>query len=334
MVWMLLIPLLVFGQVIKVDENTMRKLGIRTQVVKVEDQKLEVRLPAVLRANPTLSVEIYPPIEGIVKRLHVKEGDRVSKGQLLAEIYSPKIAEINAQIRMAQVRLKNAEEALKREELLYKEEVIPYARYFSAKVEHERALSEYKALLESRSSLGEVRGDNLLVRSPKGGIVVEQKAVLGSSVGLQSPLLKIQDFSTLWAYAYAEPGFQPESEGFIEYENRIYPMKLEWISPRLEPQTGKQIIRFSVENRDGKLKDGIRVNVVLRKKGMRGVWLPSQAVQRMREDVVFVRNKEGFVAKSVRVLFREDERVLVQGLSDGEEVAVSGVIFLKAQLGK
>ncbi len=332
MVWMLLIPFVVFAQVIRVEPASMERLGIRTQRVKIETQSPELRIPAQLKADASMSAEVYAPIEGIVKKLYAKEGDRVRKGQPLAEVYSPRIAELNAQIRMAKVRLQTAEDLLKREELLYKEEVIPYARYFSAKVEYERALSEYKALLQSRDSFGEVRGDNLLIRSPRSGVIVEQKAVLGSSVGLGSMLFKVQDYSRLWAYAYADPGFRLEGNSFLEYEGRLYPARLEWVSPRLDPATGKQVLRFVVENRDSSLKEGLKTQIVIRGKAQRGAWLPVSAVQRVKgQEVVFVRVKDGFELRRVRVLLSSGNRVMVEGLSDGEEVATEGVIFLKAQ---
>ncbi len=332
MVWMLLIPFLVFAQVIRVEEAIMQKLGIKTQKVKVEVQSPELRLPAQLRADMGKSVEIYSPLEGIVKRIYIKEGDEVKKGQPLAEVYSPKVAELNAQIRMAHVKLQTAEENLKREELLYREEVIPYARYFSAKVEYDKALAEYRALLQSRDSLGEIRGEHLVIRAPNSGVVVEQKAVLGSSVGLGSPLFKVQDYSRLWAYAYAEPGFKVEGDSFVEYEGKSYPARLEWVSPRLEPATGKQVLRFVVENKDRRLKEGLKVHVILRGKLQRGVWLPKEAVQKVKgQDVVFVKTGEGFLPRKIKVLSSSEKAFLVDGLSEGEEVAISGVVFLKTQ---
>lgn len=332
MVWLLLIPILVFAQVIKVDQEVAQKLGIRTQRVKIESRSPEIRIPAQLKADQSKGVEVYSPLEGVIKRLYVKEGDKVKKGQLVAEVYSPRVAELNAQVRMAQVRLQSAEEALKREELLYKEEVIPYSRYFSAKVEYDRALAEYRVLLQSRSSLGEIREEKLLIRSPGDGVVVEQKVVLGSSVGLQSPLFKVQDFSKLWAYAYAEPGFKVDEKGYLEYDGKLYPAKLEWVSPRLDPATGKQVLRFAVENKDGRLREGLKVQVVIKGKEQKGVWLPAEAVQKVKgQEVVFVKVRDGFEVKKVRILFVSEGKVLVDGLLDGEEVAISGVIFLKAQ---
>ncbi|MFN3598932.1 MAG: efflux RND transporter periplasmic adaptor subunit [Aquificaceae bacterium] len=335
MVWMLLIPLVVFANLIKVNEDTIQKLGIKTQSVKIEEARLEDSLPAVLKSDPSLSVEIYSLLEGVIKRLYVKEGDRVKKGQILAEIYSPRIAEINSQIRVLEVKLKKAQEVLKREELLYKEEVIPYAKYFSAKVEYETALAEYKAMLQNRSSLGEIREDNLIIRSPYSGVVLEQKAVLNSSVGLQSPLFKIQDYSRLWAYAYAEPSYKPKREGYVVWEEKQYSAKLEWISPKLDPQTGKLVLRFLVENKDYRLKEGLRVNIKAKGQGVQGFWLPAQAVQEVRGDsVVFVRVRDGFLPKKVKKLRQEGNRVLVEGLSQGDLVAIEGTIFLKSQVEK
>lgn len=335
MVWLLLIPLFVFAQVIRVDQQLAQRLDIKTQKVRVENVSPEIRMPAQLKVDMSRGVEVHSPLEGVIKRMYVKEGDIVKKGQPLAEVYSPRVAELNAQLRLAQVRLQTAEDALKREELLYKEEVIPYARYYAAKVEYDKALAEYRALLQSRNSLGEIKGEDLLIRSPGYGVVVEQKAMLGSSVGLGSLLFRIQDYSKLWAYAYAAPGLKPEGRGFFEYDGKLYPASLEWTSPRLDPATGMQVLRFLVDNSDGKLKEGLKAHVVIKGKEQKGVWLPAVAVQRVRgQEVVFVKVREGFELRKVKALFTSGDKVLLDGISEGEEVAVGGVIFLKAQAEK
>lgn len=328
---LLFIPLLLQAQVIKVDTKTMETLGIRVQKVKLTEEAKEVSFPAVLDWDKSATHEVYSPLEGIVKKLYVKEGSFVKRGQLLAEVFSPRLAELNAQIRMAQVKLKTAEENLKREELLYKEEVIPYARYFSAKVEYEKAKSEYSALLKNLSSFGEVRGNNLLLRSPIEGIVLEQKVASGSSVDLQKPLFKLQDTSKLWAYAYTDPTFSVKDVKavFIEFEGNRYSAKIDWVSPQLDPQTGKQVIRLSLR---APLKAGLKTRAVFSFGKYRGVWLPVQALQKVKgREVVFVKDKEGFKVYPVKALIEKDGLVLVEGLKEGQEVAVSGTIFLKAQ---
>jgi len=198
---LLFLPFLVFSQSIKVDEKTQQKLDIKLYTVRQEEVKEKLTFPATVSEYAGLVAEVYSPVSGVIKKLYVKEGDRVKKGSPLALIYSPQVADLLTQIRNAEIRLKTAEETLKREEMLYKEEVIPYARYFSAKVEYEKARGEYRALLLSLRSFGEVVGDSVLIRSPINGYVVEQKVFLGSGVDVSKEMFKI--------HGHEKPGSTP-----------------------------------------------------------------------------------------------------------------------------
>lgn len=335
---MLLIVLLfsiALAQHIKVSPEKAQALGIKTQRVEATQRNLSLVFPALVQADPSLAFEVYSPTEGMVRRLLVKEGERVRKGQAVALVYSPKVADLRAQIRIAEVKVKHAEEVLKREEMLYKEEVVPYARYFAAKVEHERALSEYKALLRTLNSLGEVSEDNLVIKSQKSGVVVEQMVVLGSAVDLQKPLMKVQDYSRVWVYIYPTDlsVFKGVKTISLLVKDREYPARVDWISPKVDQETGRYKVRLSVENRDGFLKENMKLSANLSLGRIKGLWLPQDAVQEIKgEKVVFLKVSDGFQLQKVKVVGSSDGYLLVEGLKEGQEVAVGGAIFLKSQV--
>ena len=336
---LLFLPFLVFSQSIKVDEKTQQKLGIKLYTVKQEEVKEKLTLPATVSEYAGLVAEVYSPVSGVIKKLYVKEGDRVKKGSPLALIYSPQVADLLTQIRNAEVRLKTAEETLTREEMLYKEEVIPYARYFSAKVEYEKSKGEYKALLLSLRSFGEVVGDSVLIRSPINGYVVEQKVFLGSGVDVSKEMFKIHGHEKLWVYAYALPEdamkVKKGTKGYVLWQNIRVPGYVDYISHEVDKNTKRVPIRLLVDNRQDLLRPGLMATVELELGKVSGFWLPAEAVANVKgKDVVFVKTPEGFSVAEVKVLRREKDKVLVEGLKTGQQVAVSGVIFLKAQAEK
>jgi len=335
----LLFPFFVFFQIIKVDENIQKKLGIDLYTVKVEEVQNKILLPATVSDHAELVAEVYPPISGVIKKLYVKEGDRVKKNTPLALIYSPHIAEIQAQIRMAKVKLKTAEETLKREEMLYKEEVIPYSRYFSTKVEYEKANGEYNALLSNLRSFGEVIGNSVLVRSPIDGYVVEQKVFLGSGVDISKEMFKIHGHEKLWVYAYALPEDAVKvkigTKGYVMWQGNRIPGHVDYISADVDKDTKRVSIRLLVNNTEEILRPGLITTVELELGKTYGFWIPQKAVVNINgKDLVFVKTPEGFSPAEVRVIKKEKEKVLVEGIKEGQKIAVGGVIFLKSQLEK
>lgn len=333
----LLLPLLAIAQIITVDEKTIKQLGINLYEVKAVEETEEIKAPGKVSEYAGLVAEVHPPVSGVVKKLYVKEGDRVKKGSPLALVYSPQIADLRAQLRMAQVRLKTAQETLKREEMLYKEEVTPYARYYGAKIEYEKAKGEYEALLASLRSFGEVVGDGVLIRSPINGYVVEQKVFVGSGVDTSKLMFKVRGYELLWVYAYVQPsqidGIKKGMVGYIPWQGKKVLGKVDYISYEVDPDTKRVPVRLLVNNKEDLLRPGLMVDVVLALGKTKGTWLPAQAVQKVKgQDVVFVKVPKGFEVRKVRKLKEEDNKVLVEGLKEGEKIAVSGLVFLKAKV--
>lgn len=332
-------PLLVFSQTLKLDQEIQQKLGIKLYTVKLEKVKEELRLPAKVSEYAGLVAEIYPPVSGVVKRVFVKEGDRVKKGTPLALVYSPQIADLQAQIRMAKVKLKTAQETLNREEMLYKEEVIPYARYYSAKIDYEKAKGEYEALLTTLRSFGEVIGDGILVRSPIDGYVIEQKIFTGSGVDISKEMFKIHSHEKLWVYAYAMPEdvtkVKKGIRGYLIWQGQRIEGKVDYVSHEVDQNTKRVPVRLLVGNVKDLLRPGLMTEVILELGTTVGTWIPIQAIQNINgKDVVFVKVPEGFNVKAVRRIKEERQMVLVDGLKDGQQVAISGLIFLRSQVEK
>jgi len=119
------------------------------------------------KIQPEVEVKITPYISGEVIELHVKEGEDVTVGQLLAkidpEIYvssyermvanlnTQKANEANAKARLAQVNAQfiNAEESYKRNKKLFGQNVISQSDWDAAKSSYEVAKAEVTAAEQS-----------------------------------------------------------------------------------------------------------------------------------------------------------------------------------------
>ncbi|MGB9873635.1 MAG: efflux RND transporter periplasmic adaptor subunit [Hydrogenobacter sp.] len=339
LLFFLVLPLMVLSQTIRISPELEQKLGIKLMTVKLERVQEEIKLPSKVSEYSAFSAEVYPPVSGIVKKLFVKEGDRVRKGSPLALVYSPHIADLQAQIRMAKVKLKTAKDTLTREEMLYKEEVIPYARYYSAKIEYERAKGEYEALLASLRSFGEVVGDSLMIRSPISGYVVEQKVLTGSGVDPSKEMFKIHSHEKLWVYAYATPEsairIKKGMKGYVLWQGQKIPGVVDYVSHEVDQNTKRVPIRLLVDNLGDLLRPGLMTETLIVLGSTKGVWLPAEAVQKLGDtNAVFVKAPAGFEVRKVRTIREEAGKVLVDGLKEGDRVAISGIIFLKSQVAK
>ena len=323
---------------IHMTESQMKELGIELYTVRKEPSGKIIKMPAEVEENPLLNYSVYSPAEGVVRRLYVKEGDYVRKGSPLAEIYSPELADLIGEVQMARVRMESARKVFERDRELYSQKVIPYNRFYNSMVEYERAKGEYEALSEKLKSYGEVKGYNLLLRSPGSGYVVSQRVALGDSVGLDSLLFKIHSHEVLWVYGWADErsalDLKEGMRAHVISSNNSLPCRIDYIGHEVDRKTRRVKVRCVARNREHRLKPGMFVSLVVKTGGKPAILVPKNAVQEIEgEKIVFVRTEDGFEPREIKVLKELDGYYVVSdGLKEGEKVAVSGTVFLKTKL--
>ncbi len=325
-------------QEIHMTEEALRELGIKLDVVKKRPAGKVVRMPAEVRENPLLSFSVYSPIEGIVRKIYVKEGDFVKKGDPVAEIYSPELADLIGELEMAKVKMETAKKIYERDKELYSQEVIPYTRFYNSMIEYERAKGEYLALKERLRSFGDIKGYHLLLRSPGTGYVVEQNVVLGEGVGPDRELFKIHSHDVLWVYGWAdERSARMIREGMIGrvvHETGNQTCRVDFIGHEVDRKTRRVRIRCVANNPKHTLKPGMFVSLEIRTGGEMAILIPKSAVQDIEgKKVAFVWKGGKFEPREVHIEREVDGYYVVEeGVREGERIAVSGTVFLKTKL--
>ena len=323
---------------IHLEDSAIKDLGIKIQVVEKRRAGRLIRIPAEVVENPLLSFTVYSPVEGIVRKLHVKEGDRVKKGQKLAEIYSPELADLIGEIEMARVRSETAKKIYERDKELYEQKVIQYTRFYTSQMEYERAQGELKALEEKLKSYGEVKGYHLILRSPVNGYVVTQNVVEGESVGPDRKLFDVHSHDVLWVYGWASEkdakSLTRGIKGSIRASEDSLRCRIDYIGHEVDQKTRRVKVRCVAKNTQHLLKPGMFVTLEVTTGKERKIVIPKSAVQEIEgKSIAFVRTKDGFEPRELHISRELDGYVVVEeGLKEGERIAVSGTVFLKTKL--
>jgi len=167
---------------------------------------------------------------------------------------------------------------------------------------------------------------------------------LGQVVGLGQDLFTVTDLSTVWVEGNVlEDDFSVVRVGSHAtittpaYPGRIYRGVVDYIEPRVDPQTRTAKVRVTIENRGLALRMGMYVDLAFTNvQAGRVVIAPKAAIQRFASDSVVylpVALKEGrFLQRVVRL---EEEsgggfRVL-EGLAQGDTVVTEGSTLLRAE---
>lgn len=129
-------------------------------------------------------------VSGTVISIKVEEGDRVAKGQLLAELDH---STYQSQLLKAQARTGLAQSDFNRAERLYKQKAISEKDYQTARSTAEAAQADLQ--------LAQDAYDHTFLKSPVDGLVVKKNAVVGNILGPSQVALIVADVDHAWVEA-------------------------------------------------------------------------------------------------------------------------------------
>ncbi|HET7366547.1 MAG TPA: efflux RND transporter periplasmic adaptor subunit [Burkholderiales bacterium] len=242
-------------------------------IVRLERRRLsvEAELPGTVQAVSQATVRAKVAAE--VKRVLVREGDRVRAGQTVAEFDTANLramlAERTAAVAAAKADLATAERTRNQNAELYKQKFISQSAYeasesgFQAKA---AAVELAKAQLEQT----QIMLNDAIVRSPIAGVVAKRYVQPGEKVGFDAPLIQVVDLSDLEVQAQAsladianiKPGM-PTSVQIEGLAERTFPGRVERINPAAEAGTRSINVYVSLANEGSLLKAGMFARVRL-----------------------------------------------------------------------
>jgi len=179
------------------------------------------------------------------------------------------------------------------------------------------------------------------VRSPASGYVVALNVVQGDRVDPDRELFEIADLSRVWAVAdvyerdlsRVKPGLTAALT-LDAYPGKKFSGRIEYVYPRLDPETRTLPVRVAFPNPAGMLKPGLFGTVEIGLPPRSGLTIPAEAVIDTGDRrYVFVEATPGqFEPRIVSVGARSGDRTeVLEGLAEGERVASSGNFFIDSE---
>ncbi len=279
-----------------------------------------------IQTNGTLEaendVEIVARTQGPLVELLTEEGRQVSRGRVMARI-DPK--ETQAQVKIAQVSLQDAERIYKRAEETFAEQLISQADFDAALAAKESA----EATLFDR----QVQLDYTEIKAPFGGVVVDRTIKLADNVTAGQVLFRISDFDPLLSKIQV-----PEKElsrlhkgqpAYLTVEawpGERFPAKVLRLSPVVDATTGTIRVTLQVEGGD-KLRPGMFANIYLEvDRHEDALTIPKSALSlESLGDTVYVVNGDVAARRAIQLGYEEADTVEVaSGLEEGDHVIVVG----------
>jgi RND family efflux transporter MFP subunit len=342
--------------IVPLSQDVLARAGIVVAPVTSGTSGTGIRLPGIVEPNAYRQVVVTPLVAGRVTKVGPALGDRVRRGQTLAEIYSPALAEAQTRYISAQAMLDAHDRELQRTQKLV--EIGAASRQELEKIHAEHA-AQTAAVQGARSQLellgvaappleslapGHNVSATTTVPAPIDGVVTEREANVGVNVDTSMKLFTVVDLSTVWVVAdLYETDFsrvRVGSEATITTAARpgvTLRGRVSYIDPQVSADTRTAKVRIEVPNTGGELRLGMYADVVAAGASRTSVpRVPRSAVQNIGDrTVVYLANPnapEEFIEREVRIGEMSGEEVeVVSGVVLGDVVVTGGSFFLRAE---
>ena len=342
--------------VVSLSPDAVDRAGIVVASVGSGESAAVIRLPGVVEPNAYKRVAVTPLVAGRVTRVSAELGDRVRRGQTLAQIYSPELAAAQTRYASARAMLEAHDRELQRTAKLV--EIGAASRQELERIHAEHA-AQTAAVQSARSQLELLgmpastidalgSGSNVnattSVPAPMNGIVTERAANVGLNVDPATALFTVVDLATVWIIAdlYEKDFSRVRVGNDAIVTTAAYPAlslrgRIGYIDPQVNPETRTAKVRVEVPNPRGELRLGMYVEVVVTAApGASVPVIPRSAIQNVgdRTVVYLVNPKEPgmFIEREVRLGHGSGAHVEVAaGVQAGDVIVTEGSFFVRAE---
>lgn len=304
-----------------------------------------------VKLNQDRAVVLTPRLAGVVEAVRVNAGDRVARGQVLAVLSSPALADQRAELLAAQRRLALARTTHEREKKLWEDKISAEQDYLAARQAFHEAEIAADSARQKLAALGATAGDaqgltHYELRSPIAGVVVDRKLSVGEAVKEDAAVFQVADLSSVWVELVVPTPQLPQlSEGMAAQVRATAfdaqgDARLTYIGALVGEQSRSATARLVLPNPRGLWRPGLPVTVALKARdnvdAQVAVTVSADAVQTLRDrPVVFGRYGQQFEARPVQLGRSDGRRVeVLHGLNAGERYAAKNSFLVKAELGK
>jgi len=288
-------------------------------------------------------INITPEVGGKIALIHVQAGDRVAKGQLLAELET---ASIRLQLKQAEAGVAVAEashaDALRNKERmdrLIKENAVSEQQREKVQLAFDSAVAQ---LEQARAGLNLARHalDVSIMRAPFSGVIASKNAEVGDVInpmmggfggGGAGGVLTLMDYSKIKIAVAVSPedtGRIRRGQGAVlsvgAFPGREFRGAVSVVNLTADPLTKKFEVEVGIDNPDGTLRPGTFGDLIFELQSHENALVvPQMAI--LEDSYVLVVDGGKAVRRNVRLGIQNTAMIeVLEGLAEGDAVVVEG----------
>lgn len=307
---------------VSISPTVVKNLGVRTSVVEAAPMARRVETVGYTGWDESTLTMVHPRAEGWLEVFNIDSvGDTVQAGQILFEVFSPKL--VSAQREYLTAR-RTGNQGLIR-----------------ASRDRLASLGLTAVQITELQRRGKVM-ERLPYRATRDATVTEINAREGMFVMPMTNIAALADLSTIWVdvevfandAAWMQQGL-PATAEFAAYPNDTWVGEVAYVYPELDAATRTLRLRLAFDNADGRLRPNMFANVTIEAEPRQNILqVPREAVIRSGAGsrVLVALGNGSFKVAAVKTGVVNRERIEIkQGLKVGQRVVTSGQFLLDAE---
>jgi membrane fusion protein, multidrug efflux system len=308
-------------------ENPTAKKEVKPKDVSVTILKAKsfdhyVQTQGLIEAENNILVSAKTP--GVIEHVFVKEGQQVSKGQVIAQIDN---SIIQSQISSMQSQLELANTVYERQKNLWAQKIGTEVQYLQAKTNRDNLEKQLSALQE--------QNDMTRIKSPISGSVDEVNVKVGENIMPGQPAARVVNGADLKLKAKVSEAYVVD----VKLGNKVLidvpeirkeiVGKVSFVGRNIDPLSRTFTVEVDLASQSDLRPNMTAVVKVVFKNEPQALVVPVNVIQTLNnEKIVYIAEKNGnqMIArkKVVKVEGVYNKEAQVQGLSDGDQIVTFG----------
>ncbi|GIV43420.1 MAG: hypothetical protein KatS3mg035_0543 [Bacteroidia bacterium] len=304
-----------------------------------------IPLTGTVEPNPDKVIHFVSLVGGIISNTYFSLGDKVTKGQVLAELKSSQLLELQSQLKTLDAQIKVTETKLQSVQSMFDDGVASQKDLMEAQSEL-TILKAEREKINATLSLFSASSEKgvFLIKAPATGIITNKSIAEGQQISAEGePLFTISDLNEVWVminvYASNIKNIQPGMKVNIKtlsYPDEIFKGKITAISQVLDADTRVLKARVVLQNPDLKLKPGMLVDVIATKEmETQAISIPTKALifDDNQNFVVVYKSNCDLEVRKVEILTKSNGTTfLSSGLSENEKIIIKNQLLIYEQI--
>lgn len=313
----------------------------RVKVYEVSRQTISANLYYTGLIEARNKIAINPEVGGKIARIYVEEGDRIRRGDLLAELDTRAIRlqleQAEAGLAVADANHKDAELNFNRMERLKNEDAVSEQQYEKLKLAYEAAESQ-RLQAKAAVNLAKYNLDVSIMEAPFSGVIAAKNSEVGDIVnpmmgglGAGSGILTLMDFSQVKIQIeVSQLDIVRIKKGQIAHitvsalPEKIFTGKVTVVNLAADPVTKKFPVEVRVNNPELMLRPNTYGEVTIEVNTRENTLVvPQKAV--LENSFVFISDGNKAIKKPVKLGLQNIEWLeIIEGLKLGDLVVIEG----------